>query len=415
MTENKNKLNDGKNVKKLVLTCDLGGSQTKAIAQVYPDGIPIVLAISPEVADVGKGSIERLKQQSNATWVGWLEEYYVLGELAKSMFAGTAALRDLKYQYATPKIIGMLWLAVRQFNLNSPDEIYIKLLLPPGEINDGKKLAIELAQVLKKGVETSTGKLKGKLRNFDVALEGSGIMAYRRRGLKDEYFQKNIGMLMLGYRNASFYLSVQGSPGKAETSDLGMSWMVRQFVERTAVGLSRDDSRLISALIAANQGNFQAFRPLSRKTTELEKQADLKLFEQVLPVVRDEYCRGLLRWMRNMPYLNEILICGGTAEFVKQELTEHFENEGIPIVWNGNVSIPEKLHTLGLGDRVTDVWTSHISHIRMLDKNLGYDRQGRRLVPTGNNHNHQEPTYHGTPPEEVWIKKGFMPMHKGVI
>ncbi|MBE9053751.1 ParM/StbA family protein [Nostocales cyanobacterium LEGE 11386] len=395
---------------RLVLTCDLGGSQTKAIAQVYPDGVPIVLAMSPEVADVGKGSIERLKQQSNTTWVGLGEEYYVLGELAKSMFAGTAALRDLKYQYATPKIIGMLWLACRKFNFNAPNEVFLQLLLPPGEINDGEQLAIELAQVLKKGVETPTGKLKCKLRHFDISPEGSGIMAYRRRGLQDEYFQKNIGMLMLGYRNASFYLSVQGSPGKSETSDLGMSWMVRQFVERTSVGLSKDDSRLISALIAANQGNFQPFRPLSRKTTEQEKQLDLKLFEQVLPVVRDEYCRALLRWMRNMAALDEVLVCGGTAEFVKQELTEHFEKEGIPIVWNGNVSIPAKLDTLDLGDRVTDVWTSHISHIKMLDKNLGYDRQGRTLVPINN-----QSTYNnGKVTDDVWLKNGFMPMHKGV-
>ncbi|GAX38831.1 ParM/StbA family protein [Nodularia sp. NIES-3585] len=400
---------------RIVLTCDLGGSQTKAIAQVYPDGVPIVLAMSPEVADVGKGSIERLKQQNqffhgNTAWVGWREEYYVLGELAKSMFAGTAALRDLKYEYAMPKIIGMLWLACRKLNQDDVSEVFLQLLLPPGEVNDGEQLAIDLAQVLKKGVETPTGKVKCKLRHFDVAPEGSGIMAYRRRNLQDKYFQKNIGMLMLGYRNASFYLSTQGSAGKSETSDLGMSWMVRQFVECTSVGLSKDDSRLIWALLAAGKGDFDDLRALSRKTTESGIDSDLKLFQKVLPDVRDEYCRALLRWIRNIAVLDEIVICGGTAEFVRQELTEHFENEGIPIIWNGNVSIPAKLNTLDLGDRVTDVWTSHISHIKMLDNNLGHDRQGRTLVPTDN-----QPTYsNGKVPEDVWIQKGFMPMHEGV-
>ncbi|MEA5515743.1 ParM/StbA family protein [Nodularia sp. UHCC 0506] len=413
MTEKQNK---SKNVNRLVLTCDLGGSQTKAIAQVYPDGIPIVLAMSPEVADVTKGSIERLSHQNqvfqgNTTWLGIGEEYYILGTLAKTMFAGTAAIRDLKYQYALPKIAGMLWLACRKFNFDSPSEVFVKLLLPPGELNDGKQLAIELAQALKKGVTTPTGKIKGKLRNFDVALEGSGIMAYRRRNIQDKYFQNNIGMLMLGYRNASFYLSAKGNPSLAESTQLGMNWLLEQFVERTAVGLSKYDSRLIPALLAAGQGDFDDLRALSRKTTESGIELDLKLFQKVLPDVRDEYCLALLRWIRNIADLDEIVICGGTTEFVRQELTEHFENEGIPIVWNGNVSIPKKLDTLDLGDRVTDVWTSHISHIKMLDKNLGHDRQGRTLVPTDNN----QPTYYnGKVPEDVWIQKGFTPMHEGV-
>ncbi|MCC2692830.1 ParM/StbA family protein [Nodularia sp. LEGE 04288] len=412
MTKNQDK---SKNVTRLVLTCDLGGSQTKAIAQIYPDGIPIVLAMSPEVADVSQGSIERLIQQNqffhgNNAWVGLGEEYYVLGELAKTMFAGTAAIRDLKYQYALPKIMAMLWLACRNFNLNSFSEVFVQLLLPPGEVSDGEQLAIELAQALKKGVTTPTVRLKGKLRNFDVSREGSGIMAYYRRSIQNKYFQNNIGMLMLGYRNASFYLSQKGNPSLAESTQWGMSWVVAQFVERTAVGLSKYDSRLIPALLAAGKGDFDDLRALSRKTTESGIESDLKLFQKLLPDVRDEYCLAVLRWMRNIADLDEIVICGGTAEFVRQELTEHFENEGIPIVWNGNVSIPKKLDTLDLGDRVTDVWTSHISHIKMLDKNLGHDRQGKTLVPTDN-----QPTYYnGKIPEDVWIQQGFMPMHEGV-
>lgn len=409
MTNNNNK-SQANNITKVVLTCDLGASQIKAIAQVYPDGIPCVLAMSPEIADVPKGSLERLSHeqlQSNTTWVGIEDEYYILGALA-SVFGGTAGLRDLKYQYAPPKITGLLWLACRKFNLDGI-EACIQILLPPGEVNDGKQLGQQLIQILRKGILTPTGRLKAKVLSFDVSGEGSGIMAYHRRSIDESYFQKNIGMLMLGYRNASFALSQKGNPAKGESTELGMSWMVNSFVERTAVGLSKDDSRLVTALLAAGGGNFNALRSLSRKTTDEGIKSDLALFQKVLPVVREEYCRALLRWVRNIAALDEVVICGGTADFVRTELTQHFEKESIPIVWNGNVTIPERLDTLNLGTRVTDVWTSHISHIKMLDKNLGYDRQGRPLLdPNKSMAKNPKAT------EEEWIRMGYTPMRKGI-
>ncbi|MBD6620666.1 hypothetical protein FNW02_34095 [Komarekiella sp. 'clone 1'] len=58
---------------KLVLTCDLGASVNKALAQIYPDGVPQVITLSPEVADVEKESVKGLDIETsaqNAAWVG---------------------------------------------------------------------------------------------------------------------------------------------------------------------------------------------------------------------------------------------------------------------------------------------------------------------------------------------------------
>ncbi|MEH1795068.1 hypothetical protein [Nostoc sp.] len=63
-------------------------------------------------------------------------------------------------------------------------------------------------------------------------------MAYRSRTLGALFGQKSISLLMLGYRNASFFLSAKDNPAKAESRELGMNWLVQQFVEHTAVGLS---------------------------------------------------------------------------------------------------------------------------------------------------------------------------------
>ena len=266
---------------------DLGASTTKAIAQVYPDGVPIVIMMEPEIADVGYGSIEFLSSQSsvqdNTVWIGIGEEYYVLGALSKSMFAGTSAIRDLKYSYALPKIAALMWLAIRRLGLGVKEDlgIYLQILLPPGEIAHANHLGKQLTQRLKTGVKTPTGKFKCKIRSFNAALEGAGLLTYRSRNVNVNYFQKNIGMLMLGYRNASFTLSMKGNSSKAESTDLGMNWLVSQFVERTAVGLSKEDSRLVKAIVEARDGDFDSLRRLSRKNKPEEIQLDVDLFENI--------------------------------------------------------------------------------------------------------------------------------------
>ncbi|MHC5747760.1 MAG: hypothetical protein ACYTXT_39075 [Nostoc sp.] len=384
---NRKSISDSAESTKVVLTLDLGASTTKAIAQVYPDGVPMVITMEPEIADVGYGSIEFLSSQSsvqdNTVWIGIGEEYYVLGALSKSMFAGTSAIRDLKYSYALPKIAALMWLAIRRLGLGVKVDlgIYLQILLPPGEMAHANHLGKQLTQRLKTGVKTPTGKFKCKIRSFNAALEGAGLLTYRSRNVNVNYFQKNIGMLMLGYRNASFTLSMKGNSSKAESTDLGMNWLVSQFVERTAVGLSKEDSRLVKAIVEARDGDFDSLRRLSRKNKPEQIQLDVDLFEKILPLVREEYTRALLRWVKGIAVMDEVLICGGTATFVRHELTQHFDNEGIPICWNGGMELPKYLDTMGLGDRVCDVWGSHISHIKMLDLNLKYDRQDKPLVP----------------------------------
>ncbi len=386
---------------------DLGGSHSRGIVQIYPGGVPIVLAMQPEVADVSKKSIAHHSFQLvrlDSTWVGIGDEYYVLGALALDAFAGTAALKEMKYHYGLPKLAGLLWLAGHYLGLNQPKEAFTQLLLPPGEIADGKSLGKTLALSLKKGIATPTGELKVKLRHFLAVPEGSGIMAYRRRSLGLEFDNKNIGLLMLGYRNASFILSAKGNAAKSESTDLGMSWLVQQFVERTAVGLSKDDLRLAKALVKANNGDINALRSISRKATDKGIESDLKLFKSILPSVRDDYCRALIRWVRNLAFLDEVLICGGTAEFVRTQLTEHFQKESIPIVWNGGVVIPKSLDTQCLGERLADVWASHVSYVRMLDEHFGYERK-QKLVPD----NYQSPpSINSTPAKEILHKNGFL-------
>lgn len=367
---------------KLVLTCDLGASLIKIFAQIYPDAAPQAITMTPEVADVEKESVVGLDVDpltSDAAWVGIGSEYYALGSLAKNKFAGTSAIRDLKYQYALPKLAGLLWFACQNLGLSEAD-VFLNLLLPSGEYRDGKNLGKQLSAALKGGIVTPTGRLKLKPCNFIVSIEGSGVLAARRRTLGEAYSRRTIGMLMLGYRNASFTVVKGKNQIKAESTDLGMNWLVERFVEHASVGLSSYDLYIPEALVKANLGNLEALRSLSRKTKSADIESDLALFQKSLKLVRREYCRALLRWIRTIASVDEVLLCGGTGEFVRSELTQFFEKESIPIVWNGGVDIPAALDTHKLGNRLADAWGSHISYINMLDIHFKYDRQ-QPLVP----------------------------------
>ncbi|MBD2536368.1 hypothetical protein H6G97_46640, partial [Nostoc flagelliforme FACHB-838] len=80
---------------KIVASFDLGGSHNRGIVQIYPEGVPIVIAMSAEVADVSRDSIAHSFTQVrlDSTWVGIGNEYYVLGAVAKEAFFGTPALK----------------------------------------------------------------------------------------------------------------------------------------------------------------------------------------------------------------------------------------------------------------------------------------------------------------------------------
>ncbi|MBW4689939.1 MAG: ParM/StbA family protein [Komarekiella atlantica HA4396-MV6] len=368
---------------RLVLTCDLGGSLSRAVAQVYPDAVPELIVMSPEVADVSIDSIKHLQIEAgvnDSAWVGLGEEYYALGTLARTNFAGTTPLRALKNKYALPKIAALLWQVCCRYKLKNP-EVLIHLLLPSGETKNNLELSKQLAVFLKQGIKTPTGVLKAKVRNFYVLPEGSGILSYRLESLDKLAFNKSIGILMLGYRNSSFFLWDKGTKGTSDTNALGMSWMVQQFTERTSVGLSKDDLRLVKALFDGGNGQFDSLRSLSRKSTPTGIQFDVALFQEVLPTVRDEYCRALNRWISEIgAVFDEILICGGTATFVCTQLLNYFQAEGLSIIWNGGVEIPSSLDTYNLGERIADVWSSHISHIKLIDKKFSYNRSSS-LVP----------------------------------
>jgi hypothetical protein len=71
-----------------------------------------------------------------------------------------------------------------------------------------------------------------------------------------------------------------------------------------------------------------------------------------------------VNWLKevlpNNNELDELIICGGTADYLREELDAVFPT--IPIVWHGDVKIPQNLNEQWLGNRLADVWALSVYH-----------------------------------------------------
>ena len=187
-------------------------------------------------------------------------------------------------------------------------------------------------------------------------------------------------MAMVGYRNASALAFENGVPVVSPTSDLGMNWMVSRFIDRSAVGLSASATpKIVKALVDAYQhGDKDALVGLSRKSERKDKVADAKIFDEVMGVLFDEFSRALVRFISDsLDECDEVLLCGGTAYLVKPYLERYFDKEGIEIVWDGGVEVPEFIDKHDLDYRLADCYAMHETFVRGVDRITGFERQAQ--------------------------------------
>lgn len=365
----------------LVLTCDLGGSLTKAIVKEYPKSVSKSIVMGSAIADVGKKSVENQFENipiESGIWVGYNKEYFVLGALAVEQFAGTNSLRKLKYEIAVPKLLGCIAAAMKEYN-STEARVYIMCLLPPSEIGDGDNLRKAIYIACKKGIESPIGKLKIEVVAFKTESEGSGIIRHRIKQLGEDWSKRNIVMTMLGYRNASAFISKNGVPKGNPTSDLGMNWLVSRFIDRSAIGLSVSDfSKVVEALVLAYQyEDKDALMRLSKKSNPKAIRTDIRIFDKNMKLLFDEYSRALFRFISDcIDECDEVLLCGGTAYFIKPYLEPFFVKEEIPLIWDGGVEVPQSIDRHNLGNRLADCYAMHETFVRGVDKLNKYERYG---------------------------------------
>ncbi|MEC4811822.1 MAG: ParM/StbA family protein [Scytonema sp. PMC 1069.18] len=359
----------------VIVIVDLGASKTKVIFQDYPEGQPQLQCMDSSVADV---SLDALKECASGghiednCWISLPNEgSYALGYLASYKFFGNPMLRSLKFDLALPKIAGVLWVISQRLSKKTKVlKVRLCVLLPPSEGGDSKALGEKLKQELEEYM-TPTGVLRVKLVDFMALREGFGIARYRQNVLGDGFNQRNITVVMVGYRNLSILPIVRGIPQKGASSDLGMFFMVHNFVTDCGAGLGADDPKVVSVLVEAGAScDATVLSKLSRKRKSQDHTADGERFSFVARTSRRNYANAVIRWLsQNIPSdTDEIIFCGGTARYIKDELTQYCNETGIDVIWDGRIIVPKVLDTYGMSERLADVFGLYQYYVSKLDE-----------------------------------------------
>ncbi len=356
----------------LILALDFGGSATKAIYYTFDKKIPASLIMEPEVIKVPLESVTSAKEILGATspeniaWVNINGETFAVGYLALKKYYANAGLKELKYERAIAKTATAVWVASQKLRLGCNFQLSLACLLPPGELENKESLGEQLKAVLANYI-TPTGPMRVKLIEFKCLPEGAGIyLAYQKR-VGEALKRKVVALAMIGYRNASVLISDRGVvAADGKTSDLGMIRLLERVVAKTS---GQTPSQLAPAIVAAgSELSPVPLLQLLRSTGNANKQQELQQIQRAIKLARSEYSAALTSWLSQVipRQVDEILFCGGTADYMKKELNLHYR--GKSCLWGVGANIPKQVDQFSLLGRLADVYSLFLYFSQVVEK-----------------------------------------------
>lgn len=349
----------------LCLVLDFGGSLTKGI---YRDssGQATLFSMEPEVISLPKTSIDEYElfkigtpDPTDSAWVGIDNNYYAVGYLASSQFYANAGLSSFKYERAFPKTLAAVWAVAHRLGLTKKKKLSaaIGVLLPAGEYENASLLQEYIADGLEK-FSTPTGTMSVTLNRYESKPEGGGVlMVYATQQGAAVLKSKTVAVLMVGYRNASILVSGRGVVGKRVTSPLGFVRLVELVQQR--ISTLAHTAQLAAAIATAGERiNTTALMPLAMSNHKESRVEEVQKLASAISASRIQYWHSLSSWLReHLPQpLDEVLLCGGTAYYLKPELETFFAERDVEVIWDGNMQLPEHLHASFLGQRICDAY-----------------------------------------------------------
>jgi Tfp pilus assembly PilM family ATPase len=187
-----------------------------------------------------------------------------------------------------------------------------------------------------------------ELVSYHCKPEGGGVFQAYTNSLGAALIKsKTIALVMVGYRNASILLLERGQLTKLKSSNFGFIRLVEEVTKRISTVL--DTAALADAIIKANNSQYWS------TADDLEQ----KLVKAIAPA-REQYWLALKTWLKdNLPKkLDEVILCGGTAHFMKPELEQHFQHS--ELIWDGNLKLPDELCGDSLGQRMSDAYGMYL-------------------------------------------------------
>ena len=336
----------------VTLVCDFGSSLARGIYTLdSTQGKPELIHLGPEVVYVPESAIEKYAENVIATaipersaWVRYKDAYYVLGHLARTSYGGIHCLESLKIDSAIQTTLGIVGAIAEKKKLPDSFEISLGVLFPWTEYIDRERYRPIMEDALS-SFSFRGRDLHVKLTVLKSLPEGAGLFARGRiphrageklRSPKDV----NVAVVIIGYRNVSLLYIDHGELKWGETRDYGCRYFIENIQAHTSGQTAYD---LVRVVCAAPKVSEKALSSLVRTRVPELKEGERQTIARAIESAKVEYLATLTNWLRQkLPHgLDEIIISGGTARFLRPELSKFFRD---------------------LPDRSFINWCDHIEH-----------------------------------------------------
>jgi hypothetical protein len=350
----------------LLVAIDPGASAIKVVASLVGDDKCYPFTIDSHCLALNtlhhSDSIPSLNPDfdEKSVWVGIGvdSDYYAVGNLVTAKYGISGTIKQLKSDAIVPKIIAAIAVAHRKFNLPSKFKVTISSVLPPGEHAYTPTVTDDLMMALRK-VLTPAGQITPILQNFIINPEGYGVLNWHR--IYGAASDRDIGIIMFGYRNTSVLFSVSGVLTNLKSSGLGFHQVLEKISTLSGGGYDEIDlARPVwDYLIDQNESGF---KNLSRsKNYELE----LSMIKNAIEKALIDYRQNLQNWLTTtMRKTDMIVLCGGNSEYIGTSFdsflegyAKYFEGRGYMIQQHiGSTAIPHELTETGMAVRYLDIY-----------------------------------------------------------
>jgi hypothetical protein len=345
------------NIPQLNVILDPGASGTKVMASV-DQGKPIYFLMPPHCTEINATESTGEDFDASSTWIRCEDTYYAVGILAQQNSSKSIKVKPLKVESAPVKTLAAITIASQKLGLGKKILLSLSIVLPSGESQQSTIYKKELEQLLERKIISPWGALQVKLRLFKCDVEGRGILIHHR---KETNAVKNVMVLMLGYRNASFIATQGRVVASKNCCDIGFHSFLQKIISLTS-GYSIEQLLLPVTKYGFNKNESALKSALRFSSDSPHRQQELIDLKAAIEQAEIFYIKQLVNWLEEFlsAEVDEIVLAGGSARYIGYSLAEKLAGRIVPSeddihMYEGE-NLPKDIAKLDQGDRFLDIY-----------------------------------------------------------
>jgi hypothetical protein len=341
----------------LLIAIDPGASSIKVVGSLEGDSSCVPFTIDPYCLKVDDSPPSKSDFTENSVWVRMAGITYAIGNLAVAKYDCPLEIKPSKIDSIVPKVCAAIAVLHRKFNLPKYFHISLVSVLPPGEFEYEDRMRSELILAFR-GIVTPAGMIKPQLKKLEICSEGYGVMSWHRNlGMAQN---RDLGVIMFGFRNTSVLFSRKGEETRPKSSELGF-YQVLEKISSTSGGNYPEAELIVPVWNYLVGGQENSFRRILRSANREDETRRIKL---AVDRAMSEYKRNLESWLMGaMQPTDTIVMCGGNADYIGNYLNPFLEKyveelpSGYPIFQHiGKNAIPPEIVETGMANRFLDIY-----------------------------------------------------------